>query len=47
MTHTVEVVVVVSSSSPSSPRNTRPSCPRPAITPAITSTMCRDATPIA
>ncbi len=46
-TQTVEVVVVVSSSRPSSPRNTQASAPRAANTPAITGTIRRSAQPIA
>ena len=44
--HTVEVVVVVSSSSPSSPRNTQASTPRSASTPAITGAIRGSAQPI-
>ena len=42
-----EVVVVVSSSRPSSPRNTQASTPRPAKTPAITGAIRGSAQPIA
>ena len=45
--HTREVVVVVSSSSPSSPRNTQASTPRRANTPAITGAIRGSAQPIA
>ncbi len=46
-TQTLEVVVVVSSSRPSSPRNTQASTPRRANTPAITGAIRRSAQPIA
>src|SRR4051794_6841162 len=46
-THTVDVPVVVSSSSPSSPRNTRASAPRAASTPAITGASRASETPTA
>ena len=45
--HTDDVVVVVSSSRPSSPRNTHASTPRPAKTPAITGAIRGSAQPIA
>src|SRR6202035_5108944 len=46
-THSVDGPVVVSSSSPSSPRNTRAEQPRPASTPAITSPIRGSDTPTA
>ena len=45
--HTLEVVVVVSSSRPSSPRKTQASTPRWAKTPAITGAIRRSAQPMA
>ena len=45
--HTDDVVVVVSSSRPSSPRNTQASTPRAAKTPAITGAIRASAQPIA
>ena len=46
-TQTVDVVVVVSSSRPSAPWNTRPRSPRPANTPAVRAAIRASATPTA